>query len=174
MSANFINQSNVCIFEGRLVRTPTFSQIPYGQGQTLEKAVFCVAVDRNLSSEQRQKVKNGDQSIKTTDFVSFSLVGKAVDTLRQYFPVGKAIKVIAHYTEYTTTDGQTGQKKYGHIFEADSIGFVVQDAKNLQNNSGGQSQPSSGGQQPSAQHTTPPPSAPSGGFSMFDEDNQPF
>ena len=127
-----INPANICIFEGRMTRDPQCSTVQMGQ-DSVEKALFTVAVDRALSSAQRQKVKNGDKTIKTADFVPCSLLGAQVATLKQYFPVGKSIRVMGHYTEYQTTDNQTGQTKYGHIFEVDNISFTVQDSKNLQN-----------------------------------------
>lgn len=186
-----VNPANVSIFEGRMVREPQYSTIQMGQ-ESVEKALFTIAVDRALSSTQRQKVKAGDQSIKTTDFIPCSLLGAQVATLRQYFPVGKAIRVMAHYTEYQSKDAQTGQVKYGHIFEVDNISFTVQDSKNLQNNGGqqqgGYQQPvqqsyapqNNGYQQPSQPNYAPnnyqqQPVAPQqGGFAMFDEGESPF
>lgn len=178
-----INPANICIFEGRMTRDPQVSTVQMGQ-DSVEKALFTIAVDRALSSAQRQKVKNGDQSIKTTDFIPCSLLGAQVATLKQYFPVGKSIRVMGHYTEYQTTDQQTGQKKYGHIFEVDNISFTVQDSKNLQNNGGGQAQPqyNNGYQQPNTYQQPQQPayqpqqqSAPvQNGFAMFDDSESPF
>lgn len=177
-----VNSKNICIFEGRMVREPQYSNVQMGQ-DNVEKALFTIAVDRALSSAQRQKVKGGDQSIKTTDFVPCSLLGARVATLRQYFPVGKAIRVIGHYTEYQTTDQQSGQKKYGHMFEIDDIDFTIQDSKNLQQNQnqGTQQQNNYGNapqqqyqqnayQQPQYQQQMPA----QGGFAMFDESESPF
>jgi len=180
-----VNPANVCIYEGRMVREPQYSTVQMGQ-DSVEKALFTIAVDRALSSAQRQKVKAGDQSIKTTDFIPCSLLGAQVATLRQYYPVGKAIRVMAHYTEYQTKDNQTGQTKYGHIFEVDNISFTVQDSKNLQNNNG---QQQGGYQQPAPQQNYAPqnngyqqpmqnnyqqPAPQPGGFAMFDEGESPF
>lgn len=178
-----LNLANLCIFEGRMAKEPQYSTVQFGQ-ETVEKAMFTIAIDRALSAQQRQKVKNGDQSIKTADFVPCSLLGAQVATLRQYFPQGKAIRVEGHYTEYQTTDQQTGQKKYGHIFEIDSISFPTQDAKSLQQNqpNGGgyqaapqnnyQQAPQNNYQQAPAQYAQPAPAP--GGFSMFDEGESPF
>ena len=63
------NLANCCFFEGRISRDPQFSQVQMGIGQNgqpnmVDKALFSIAVDRALSSQQRQKAKNGDQSIK--------------------------------------------------------------------------------------------------------------
>lgn len=126
-----INPANLCVFEGRISRDPQYSTVTFGTEQ-VEKALFHIAVDRVLSSQQRQKVKNGDQSIKTTDFIPCSLLGAQVAVLRQYFPKGKSIRIIGHYTEYQSVDRQTGQTKYGHMFEVDNISFTVPDSKNLQ------------------------------------------
>lgn len=182
-----INSSNLCIFEGRITRDPQVSTVQMGvdqqtgQPRMVEKALFSIAVDRNLSSAQRQKVKNGDTSIKTSDFIPCSLLGAQVATLKQYFPVGKAIRVIGHYTEYQTMDQQTGQKKYGHMFEIDDISFTTQDSKNLQqqnmqqNNSTYQQAPvqNQGYQQP-AQPQYQQQQPVQNGFAMFDENESPF
>ena len=146
----------------------------------VEKALFTIAVDRALSSAQRQKVKNGDKSVKTADFIPCSLLGAQVATLKQYFPVGKAIRVMGHYTEYQTTDSQTGQTKYGHIFEVDNISFTVQDPKNLQQNQGQQqAAPQQNYQQPNTyqapqQNYQQQSASAQNGFAMFDENDSPF
>ena len=189
-----INPSNMCMFEGRIVRDPQCSNVKIGQ-DNVEKALFTIAVDRALSSTQRQKVKNGDQSVKTTDFIPCSLLGGQVATLKQYFPVGKAIKVVGRYTEYQTKDHQTGQTKYGHIFEIDNIAFTTQDSRNLQQNNTQQNnyqqstknnpqypqqytqQPVQNSyQQPQQQFVQQPMQSPAqqGGFTMFDESDSPF
>ena len=127
-----MNTANLCIFEGRIARDPQYSSFNVntqnGQ-QTVEKALFTIAVDRVLTQAQRQKVKAGDNSIKTTDFIPCSLVGAQVSILRQFFFKGKGIRVVGHYSEYQTKDQQTGETKYGHNFEIDSIGFCIQDPK---------------------------------------------
>lgn len=136
------NPLNNCEFIGRVAKIQQPTQVQMGtnqQGQPnmVDKIMFTLAVDRALSSAQRQKVRNGDQSIKTTDFVPLSATGAVVNNIIvPYCPVGKSIVVKAHYTEYQTKDQQTGQTKYGHIFEVDDIGFTPQDSKNLQQNGG--------------------------------------
>ena len=177
------NLANCCFFEGRISRDPQFSQVQMGIGQNgqpnmVDKALFSIAVDRALSSQQRQKAKNGDQSIKTADFIPCSLIGAQVATLRQYFPKGKAIKVVGHYTEYQTTDQQTGQTKYGHIFEIDNIGFTIADSKNVQNG-GGQSQNNNGYQQNNGGYNNQQSAQnfnqqPQNNVAMFDESESPF
>lgn len=186
-----INPANLCIFEGRIAKDPQYSTVQMGQ-DSVEKAMFSIAVDRTLSSAQRQKVKNGDQSIKTADFIPCSLLGAQVATLRQYFPKGKAIRIMGHYTEYQTQDQQTGQKKYGHIFEIDNISFTVADSKNIQQAASQQvpqqqyqqAPPQQGYQpnmyqapQPQYQQAPPQPqfSQPvQPDFTMFDENESPF
>ena len=174
-----INPSNLCMFEGRIVRDPQYSTVQIG-GDSVEKALFTIAVDRALTANQRQKAKT-DSSIKTADFIPCSLLGGSVATLRSYFPQGKAIKVVGHYTEYQTTDQQTGQTKYGHIFEIDHIGFTVADSKNLQN--GGQQQANNNYQQnnyqqPQQNNYQQPQQnynqQPQNNFAMFDESESPF
>lgn len=178
-----INTSNLCMFEGRMARDAQYSTVQIGN-DSVEKALFTIAVDRALSATQRQKAKN-DPNVQTADFVPCSLLGGSVATLRNYFPQGKAIKVIGHYTTYQSIDQQTGQKKYGHIFEVDSIGFVTQDSKNVQQNqqqyqqnyqqapqnNGYQQQSQQGGYQQAPQQNY---QQPQNGFAMFDENESPF
>ena len=60
---------NSCMFEGRITKDIDYStfNVPDGQGgqRAVGKARFSIAVDRVLSKDQRQKVQNGDNSIKT-------------------------------------------------------------------------------------------------------------
>ena len=182
-----INPSNMCMFEGRIVRDPQYSTVQIGN-DNVEKALFTIAVERALTANQRQKAKT-DNTVKTADFIPCSLLGGSVATLRSYFPQGKAIKVVGHYTEYQSTDPQTGQKKYGHMFEIDSIGFVTQDSKNVQqnqqqNNGGYQQAPQQNYQQPQQYQQAPQnyqqapqqnyQQSPQNGFAMFDENESPF
>lgn len=186
-----LGTSNICIFQGRICNDPQYSsQTMNGQNgpYQMEKALFKIAVDRPLSSAQRQKAKT-DNSIKTADFVPVSLSGAQVATLRQYFYKGKGIQVIGHYEEYTTKDHQTGETKYGHTFVAEHIGFCIQDPKNgapqgqPQAQGGYQQQqyqppqggyPQGGYQQQQPQGAYPPPPQQNNGFSMFDESSSPF
>ena len=168
-----VNTNNLCIFEGRMVREPKYSNVQIGQ-DSVEKAMFTIAVDRALSATQRQKAKNGDKSVKTTDFIPCSLLGAQVATLRQYFPQGKGIKVIGHYTEYQTTD-TSGSTSYGHIFEIDNIGFTTQDSKNLQQSNGYQQAPQPNQSYQQSTYQQPQRQQPAqSGFTMFDESESPF
>lgn len=127
------NAYNYCRFEGRIAskQSPVVRQGNNGEYKTL---MFSVAVDRNLTKDQRQKAKN-DNSVKTCDFVPLSASGAVVDFIEQYFPVGKACIITAHYETYEKVNNQTGQKEYGHTFRVDSINFTINDSKNVQNNS---------------------------------------
>lgn len=179
------NIGNVCMFEGRIVRDIDYSTFNVNDGQggqrTVSKARFTIAVDRPLSKQQRQQAQNGSD-IKTADFIPISVTGAAVDNiLKPYFFKGKGIRVSAHYTEWAKKDPQTGQTTYGHSFEADDIGFCIQDPKgaNGNNNGGGGGQGNTGnnggGYNNNQQNNSQPQQQnQNAGFSMFDDDNQPF
>ena len=62
-----INTSNLCMFEGRIARDPQYSTVQINN-ETVEKALFSIAVDRALTANQRQKAKN-DPNIQTADFI---------------------------------------------------------------------------------------------------------
>jgi len=141
-----INTSNLCTFEGRVAKDPQFSQIN-GQNGPIDKVVFDIAVDRGMSSAQKQQAQNNNQ--QTADFIHCSMIGNQVNAFRQYCPKGKAVKVVAHYTQYQYTDKQTGQTQYGHQFDVDNFGFTTQDAKNMANTGGNfQQQPQQNNFQP--------------------------
>ncbi len=171
--------NNLCFFQGRITKDPQYSSYTINGAQgpyQLEKALFTIAVDRALTSDQRQKAKNGDKSIKTADFVPCSLTGAQVATLRQYFFKGKGINVFGHYEEYTTQDKQTGETKYGHTFVVEKIGFCIQDPKNApqggnnyQQNNNGYQQP-----QPNSNYQQSRQQPQQNSFNMFDENISPF
>ena len=125
-----VNSHNLCFFEGRIAKDPEYTTVNTSNGQ-VEKVSFTLAVDRKLTSQQRQASRNGDQSIVTTDFVRCSLIGNAVPTFKQYCPKGKAITVSCTYATYQSTNNQTGQTQYGHIFNVEDFSFAVADAKNM-------------------------------------------
>ena len=126
-----INTNNLCIFEGRVAKDPQFSQVN-GQNGAIDKVVFDIAVDRGLSSAQKQNAQNNNQP--TADFIHCSMIGNQVNAFKQYCPKGKAIKVLCRYSQYTYQDKQTGQTQYGHQFEVDNFGFTTADAKNMADN----------------------------------------
>lgn len=188
------NVNNQCSFEGRIVRDIDYSSFTVndqnGQRQ-VSKARFSIAVDRPLSKQQRQAAQNPNSNIKTADFIPLSATGAIVDNiLKPFFYRGKGIHVSCHYTEWQTKDQQTGQTKYGHSFEIDDIGFCIQDPKNANdnnnngaNNGGGGNQNYGGGQNYGGSNNNTnqnhsqqqaQAAAQNAGFSMFDEDSQPF
>lgn len=167
------NTNNFCFFEGRMTQNQKFSQFQ-GQNGPVDKVFFSISVPRALSAQQRQ-----DQNAKKNDFVNCSLTGNQVKTLQQFFPAGTPIKVIGRYTEYETVDNATGQKKYGHVFEVENIGFVVTPAQNQGNNNTGnnnyQQQPQQNMQQNQNYMNQPQQNNnPQGNFQMFGESEFPF
>lgn len=175
------NTNNFCFFEGRTTQTQKYSQFQ-GQNGPVDKVFFSISVPRALTAQQRQ-----DPNTKKNDFVNCSLTGPQVKTLQQYFPAGTPIKIIGRYQEYETIDNATGQKKYGHVFEVEQIGFVVSPAQNQgnggnnntannnyqqnQQNNYQQNQP----QAPAGNFMNPPQNNnPQGNFQMFSENEFPF
>lgn len=148
-----LNLNNLCIFEGRTTQNQKYSQIN-GQNGPIDKVYFSVSVPRVLTSQQKQ-----GQNAKKNDFVNFSMVGAQVKVLQQYFPAGTPIKIVARYTEYETIDNATGQKKYGHVFEVESISFVTTPSQNQNNNGGNNNY-----QQNNNNYQQQQPTAPSGNF----------
>lgn len=178
-----VNLNNICIFEGRTTQNQKYSQFQ-GQNGPVDKVFFSVSVPRALTSQQRQ-----DPNAKKNDFVNFSMMGAQVKVLQQYFPAGTPIKVFARYTEYETIDNATGQKKYGHVFEVESISFVTSPSQNQQgnngnNNSGNNYRQNNNYQQQNAQpnqnFTNQPQQGNNqqnnnqGNFQMFGENEYPF
>lgn len=181
-----VNLNNLCIFEGRTTQNQKYSQIN-GQNGPVDKVFFSISVPRALTSQQRQ-----DPNAKKVDFVNFSMIGAQVNTLKQYFPAGTPIKVFARYTEYETIDSATGQKKSGHVFEVENIGFVTtpsqnqgngnvnannnnngyQQNNNFQNNGNNYQQPQYGQMNQSVQ--PPVNNQPQSNFQMFGESEYPF
>lgn len=184
-----LNINNMCIFEGRTTNNQKFSQFN-GQNGPVDKANFSISVPRILTAQQKQ-----DPNAKKVDFINCSLIGAQVKTLQQHFPAGTPIKVVAKYTEYETVDQQSGQKKYGNIFEVESIGFVSTPAQNqgqgnnggnnYQQNNGYQAPQNNGYQQNYQQQpmqnqpqqnfmNAPQQNNQQGNFQMFGEDSYPF
>lgn len=129
-----VNLHNLCIFEGRISSDPKYQTIN-SQNGAFEKATFSIAVNRQLTAQQRQAAKN-NPDIQTADFVNCSITGKAVEVFKQYCPKGKAIIVACTFQTYSYTDQQTGQKKYGYNFNVENFNFTIADAKGLQQNNG--------------------------------------
>lgn len=181
---SYATPANNCTFMGRVSKIYSIGPVQMGVDQNgqpnmVDKAIFSIAVERQLTPAQRQKIQAGDTTIKNCDFVPLTATGAVVKFIQSYCPQGKAIIVKCHYSEYTTKDPQSGQTKYGHTFEVDDITFATQDSKNLQN--GNQSASSPAAPAPNAgypQQTAPTPAAPAqspnANFSMFDANDQPF
>lgn len=139
----FFNINNTALFEGRIVKDIDVKTV--GQGQNaFKKALFTIAVDRQLSSDQRKKVKDGDTSIQTADFIPFVANGAKAETLEKYFCKGKPIRVAASYQSYKKTDAN-GNDVFGHIFVVHDIGFVLKDTTDSGNNGGGNNNNNGGG-----------------------------
>ena len=87
-------------------------------------------------------------------------------------------KVYARYTEYESIDA-TGQTKFGHVFEVESIGFVVSPAQNQQNgqtNGGNNNYQHNAPQQSNNNYSNQnqQPVNNQGNFQMFGESEFPF
>lgn len=123
------NLKNTCIFEGRIIKDPTFSSVNLGT-QVLDKAMVTIAVDRKLSSEKKEKART-DKTIQTADFINLSFTGNIVKVVKDYCPKGKAIQVQCHYVTYQKQNAQTGQTEYGSLFEVDDMSFATQNASNM-------------------------------------------
>ena len=138
-----VNSHNLCIFEGRISSDPKYQTIN-GQNGAFEKATFSIAVDRQLTVQQKQAAKN-NPNIQTADFVNCSITGKAVEVFKKYCLKGKAITVACTFQTYSYTDQQTGQKKYGYNFNVENFNFTIADAKGLQQNGGNNNDGNNGG-----------------------------
>ena len=186
----FINPHNCCFFAGRIISDPEFTQMN-GQNGPFLKAKFRMAVDRNLTSQQRQASMNGDKSIVTSDFINCIAIGQNADFIQKYCPKGRAIDIACHFTTYEFTDKQTGQKVYGNQFDIDSIKFSIKDAKNMvdpnnnnqqqQNNNnynnGGNNYQNNNGYQNNNNgnmNNGNMNGGNQGNFEMFDDNNSPF
>lgn len=153
------NAYNSCRFIGRVAKINSVNT-RQGQNGEYKTIMFSLAVDRNLTKEQRAKAKN-DNSIQTADFIPLSASGKVAEFVEQWMPVGRAAIVDCHYESYKKTNSQNGQTEYGHTFRVDSINFTVADAKSLQNNSTNNNYNSSNNNSGNNSNNS---------FSMFDEE----
>ena len=186
------NAENVCVFSGRVSSDPQYATHQGQNGQPFESVKFSIAVNRALTSQQRQAAKN-DPSIVTADFVNLEASGSVVTSLiKPYVVKGKAIIVRTHYNTWKGTNQQTGQTTYGHSFVIDEISFAPQDAQYLNNGGGGNGGGAGGGYQQNNnnynnnyqqnqnrgnggyQQNNPAPQQQNAGFAMFDDDTQPF
>lgn len=157
------NAYNSCRFIGRVAKINSVNT-RQGQNGEYKTIMFSLAVDRNLTKEQRAKAKN-DNSIQTADFIPLSASGKVAEFVEQWMPVGRAAIVDCHYESYKKTNSQNGQTEYGHTFRVDSINFTVADAKSLQGNNGGNNNYNNSNKQASNNNNNS-----NNSFSMFDEE----
>ena len=126
------NTNNVCFFEGRISKDPEFTVVSTGNGNSFSKCTFDIAVDRSMSSAQKQTAQQNNQP--TADFIHCVATGSTADTMKQWCPKGKAVKVFCHITQYTYTDKTSGQTRYGYQFDVDHLGFTTSDSKTLGDN----------------------------------------
>lgn len=129
----YLDLNNMCMFEGRVTSNIKSSQVNTQNGP-MNKVSFGIAIPRNLSTAQRQEVKNGNpNNIPTTVFVNCYASGAEADLVLKYFPAGKAIKAVGVYDTWESTN-QNGQKQYFHGFQIVKVGFTSTDAQNTGNN----------------------------------------
>ena len=157
------NAYNSCRFIGRVAKINSVNT-RQGQNGEYKTIMFSLAVDRNLTKEQRAKAKS-DNSIQTADFIPLSASGKVAEFVEQWMPVGRAAVVDCHYESYKKTNSQNGQTEYGHTFRVDSINFSIADSKSLQNNANGNNYNNSGNN-----HNNNSGNNSNNSFSMFDEE----
>ena len=134
------NINNECRFDGRMTKDPELKFIPINGGEKqLARAKFTIAVDKNMTKQQKEQAKAKGES--TVDFVPCELVGPKAEVVAQYFPKGKPIKVTAVFRSYNYIN-QQGEKVYSYCFDVTDFGFATidytdtnnQDARNTMNN----------------------------------------
>ena len=132
----YANINNTCNFEGRLVKDPELSYIPTKDGKGLAKTKFTIAVDKNMTKQQKDAAKLANQP--TSDFIPCELVGPRAETFAQWFKKGKPVKVSTCFRSYSY-DAKDGTKKYAYSFDVVDFGFVVADYSDASgaNNNGG-------------------------------------
>lgn len=172
--------SNMCHFIGRLTADPEVKYQQGKNGDSFATASFTIACDRALTSQQRQDAKNGNSNIKTADFIRCRAMGGIAEILQKHFHKGDGISIAARYSEWQTTDSQTGEKKYGHSFEVENIGFLPSSSSNNANSSndsnGNHSNNNSGNNNNFNQNngSNNNSNKQNQQFVMFNEDSQPF
>lgn len=134
-----LNGSNLCIFEGIMVKDPEFETIGKGNN-AFTKAKFTIAVRRKLTKDQRDAKKKGDD-IVDADFPRFVALGGQADAIQTCVDNGhlgksKPIRVIASYENFSWTD-KNGDAQYGHDFKIEEWSFVTQESQGGGNSGGG-------------------------------------
>lgn len=162
----YINLNNICTFEGRLSSDPEFDYIsPANGGKAFARTKIRIAVEKQLSKEQKQKYKQKGEP--TAEFIPVTVIGAKAEFVRDYFIKGDPIKVCASYKTYSGVNKEN-QKYDGHTFEAVDVGFVIGASKSKSNKqedsfSNGQEDSSNNEQEFSSQN-----------FQEIDDDDIPF
>lgn len=131
-----LNGANLCTFEGRMIADAKMSQVSWNTKQgpkTMSKAEFTLAVDRKMTSAQKQAAQQAGKP--TADFPRFVVIGPRADFIQKYLGKGKPCRVVGSFETSSWTDKQ-GQKQYGWVFQVEDISFTLSD--NSQHQNGGQ------------------------------------
>lgn len=127
----YINLNNMCTFEGRLSSDPEFDYIsPANGGKAFARTKIRIAVEKQLSKEQKQKYQQKGEH--TAEFIPVTVIGAKAEFVRDYFTKGDPIKVCASYKTYSGVNKEN-QKYDGHTFEAVDVGFVIGASKSKSN-----------------------------------------
>ena len=131
----YLNINNMCTFEGRLTADPELSYIAQNGGQQgIAKTKIKVAVDRNMTKQQKEAAQKNNQP--TADFIPVEVIGPRAEFVANYFTKGSGIRVMASFKTFSyQKDGQT---VYGYNFDAVDVGFTVGGTNGV-NNGGGNS-----------------------------------
>lgn len=122
-----MNGNNLCIFEGRLINDPKMSQVNWNTQQgpkTVNKAEFMLAVDKKMSSQQKQAAQTAGKP--TADFPKFVVMGGQADFVSKWLAKGKPCRVVGSFETSTWTDN-SGNKQYGWVFQVQDVGFTLSD-----------------------------------------------
>lgn len=112
---------------GRLVRDPELRYLPNG-GQAVAR--FTLAVDRNLSKQQRQEAEAAGRP--TADFISITAWGKQAEFCANYLEKGNRAAVQGRITT-GSYEGKDGKRVYTTDITVNSIDPI--DWKNSSGNS---------------------------------------
>lgn len=108
------------MFIGRISNDPKF-EVKQGNNGEFKKCLFSVAVNRNLTANQRN-----DSNATKVDFINFCAFGATAQFVNDYFKKGKPIEVMAEFQTYTVENN--GTKEYKYSFIAHNVGFTVSDS----------------------------------------------
>lgn len=124
---SYLNLNNVCQFEGRLVADPEISSIN-GKNGAVTKAKFKIAVDKNMSKNDRATAAQNGQP--TADFPMFEVIGPKADFVKNWLTKGKPCKVLASFRTFSYTDNKSNPpvQKFGWSFDVVDVSFTVSDS----------------------------------------------